>query len=62
MMVPTRYLAWFVNDWQRTGYKSRSVVAWQCKLCGKSLRPNTAGAQSHIAKHVRERQAEGGPR
>jgi hypothetical protein len=26
---------------------------WECRLCGQRLKPNTAGAQSHIAKHLR---------
>lgn len=30
---------------------------WKCNHCSKFIRPNTAGAQSHIAKHVREVEA-----
>lgn len=26
---------------------------WECKHCGKRIKPNNAGAQSHIAFHVR---------
>jgi hypothetical protein len=58
MMLPTRYLRTFTNVWTHTGYKSRTVTAWACKLCGKEIRPNAAGAQSHIAKHVREPKAD----
>lgn len=32
----------------------RSIIHWQCRLCGQIIKPNTAGAQSHIAKHVRQ--------
>jgi hypothetical protein len=28
---------------------------WKCKLCGKVIHANTSGAQSHLAKHVREK-------
>jgi hypothetical protein len=31
---------------------------WKCYLCGQLLKPNTAGAQSHLAKHVREKESE----
>jgi hypothetical protein len=27
---------------------------WKCLQCGRLLKPNTAGAQSHVAKHLRE--------
>jgi len=26
---------------------------WKCRRCGQHLKPNTAGAQSHLAKHLR---------
>lgn len=26
---------------------------WRCRICGKEIKPNSAGAQSHIAKHLR---------
>lgn len=52
-MLPQRYLKHFVNEWTHIGYRSRGVTGWKCKLCGITIRPNAAGAQSHIAKHVR---------
>lgn len=53
LMLPTRYLAWFANVWA-TRYRSRFVVAWACHYCGKQIRTNTAGAQSHVTMHVRK--------
>ena len=26
---------------------------WECLRCGRMIQPNTAGAQSHIAAHVK---------
>ena len=28
-------------------------MRWQCQRCGLIIKRNTAGAQSHVAKHVR---------
>lgn len=30
---------------------------WQCRRCGQIIRPNTAGAQSHVAKHLRRKES-----
>ncbi len=37
-----------------TAVGPRGVIGWRwkCRRCGQLLRPNTAGAQSHVAKHV----------
>lgn len=61
--MPLRYLDYFKDIWVdvpepvvMTAFGPRTPVArrWVCRLCGKALKPNTAGAQSHVAKHVRE--------
>lgn len=39
------------------GYKRSGFYLperWICRLCRKELKPNNAGAQSHLAKHLRE--------
>ena len=33
---------------------------WECRMCGKQIIPNTAAAQSHIAKHARLRSPQQG--
>lgn len=35
------------------GPRGRLGRRWRCRRCGKEIKPNTAGAQSHIAKHLR---------
>ena len=39
------------------GLRSAVGWRWKCRLCGKLLRPNTAGAQTHIAMHVQQKAA-----
>lgn len=29
-------------------------MCWQCQRCGLVIKRNTAGAQSHVMKHVRQ--------
>jgi hypothetical protein len=29
------------------------IVAWQCRYCIKTVMPNSAAAQSHVAYHTR---------
>ena len=38
------------------GPRSSVAYRWKCYRCGKIIKPNTAGAQSHLAKHVREKE------
>lgn len=61
MVVPDRYESYFrvitvdsgptvmtsVGPRRSIGYR------WECRHCGTVIKPNSAGAQSHIAKHVR---------
>jgi hypothetical protein len=62
MSVPARYLdrlqevAVDCEPVVITAVGPRSAVGyrWKCLRCGQLLKRNTAGAQSHIAKHVRE--------
>lgn len=35
------------------GPRSTLCRCWKCNRCLQLIRPNTAAAQSHIAKHVR---------
>lgn len=39
-----------------TAVGPRGIVGWRwrCNRCGQEIKPNTAGAQSHTAKHLRE--------
>lgn len=30
------------------------IFHWECRRCGQVIKPNNAGAQSHVAKHLRE--------
>lgn len=55
MDIPLRYLRYFVVQHERVGYHTeRRPERWICKLCGQSLQPNNAGAQSHISRHLKE--------
>ncbi len=56
MTIPVRYRRYFEPVIVSYGYRklNREVVAWRCRQCEKDLMPNTAGAQSHLAKHLRE--------
>jgi len=54
--IPLRYRRYFNYQPERRGYRQhhRCDEAWICKICGRAIRPNNAGAQSHVTKHVRE--------
>ena len=68
MQLPRRYIDYFKDIWvdvPEAGTVSTSVGPvgyvgrrWVCRQCAKAIKPNTAAAQSHIAKHVREREKE----
>ena len=51
--LPRRYRTMFreVRTSARDGL--RWFFSWECRRCGQKLKPNTAGAQSHIARHLR---------
>ena len=65
--LPARYVEYFKAidvEIPEAGVVMTSVgprgfigIRWQCCRCGQRLRPNAAGAQSHIAKHMREADA-----
>lgn len=51
--VPFRYRNYF--RYLRVNYDDLTYeMKWECRMCGQILKRNTAGAQSHLAKHVRE--------
>jgi hypothetical protein len=52
-VLPRRYRPTFreIKTWTEDG--SQWFYLWECRLCGKRIKPNTAGAQSHVAKHLR---------
>ena len=66
MRMPARYRDSFVEvavdvpPVVMTAVGPRAAVAyrWKCNRCGKAIMKNTAAAQSHLAKHVREVLAE----
>lgn len=35
------------------GPRAALASRWKCRMCGKCIKPNNAGAQSHIALHLR---------
>ena len=59
--LPTRYLAHYtqvavdVPPVVMTAVGPRAAVGyrWKCRHCGKLIAQNPAGAQSHLAAHVR---------
>jgi hypothetical protein len=56
MKIPARYEREFRRQTGRVGIckgDSRPEM-WICRRCGLHILPNTLGAQSHIAKHVRQ--------
>jgi hypothetical protein len=62
MKIPARYRDSFtevavdVPPVVMTAVGPRPAVGyrWKCLRCGKIIKQNTATAQSHVAKHVRE--------
>ena len=66
MKIPYRYRDYFKDVWADVPERGAVLTAvgprgfvgrrWRCKQCGQDLKPNTAGAQSHIAKHLKEAQ------
>lgn len=62
MPMPARYRGTFVEVavdappivMTASGPRPSVGYRWKCNRCGKVIKQNTAAAQSHIAKHVRE--------
>ena len=62
MRMPSRYRDYFVEvavDVEpvvMTAKGPRAAVGyrWKCNRCGHIIKQNTAAAQSHLAKHVRQ--------
>ncbi len=52
--LPSRYWRTFREVRTRTKDGSQGFYLWECRMCGQRLKPNTAGAQSHVAKHLRK--------
>lgn len=65
MRIPARYRDAFVEVCVNTppvvmtavGPRSAVAYRWKCNRCGAIIKPNTAGAQSHLAFHVRRLEA-----
>jgi hypothetical protein len=58
-IVPVRYRRHFAAV-VGTGHDARGGwwdILWKCLHCGKVIKRNTAGAQSHITMHVRQKAA-----
>lgn len=67
MKLANRFQPYFTHRPGTVGIcrEDRTYEAFICKLCGQVLAPNSAGANSHIAKHVRLKlraEGEGGER
>lgn len=52
--LPNRYRRFFREVRTNTVDGLRWYFLWECRGCGQRIKPNTAGAQSHVAKHLRE--------
>lgn len=53
-VLPRRYRATFRELRAVTVNGLQWFFLWECRTCGRRVKPNTAGAQSHIAKHLRD--------
>lgn len=51
--IPGRYRNYF-RDLRVTRADGTWSLMWECRMCGQIIQRNTAGAQSHLAKHVRQ--------
>lgn len=52
-VLPRRYRERFREVRAKAVDGVRWYFLWECRACGRHLKPNTAGAQSHVAKHLR---------
>jgi hypothetical protein len=52
-LVPRRYRDYF-RDLRITYQNGTWEMHWECRMCGQVIKRNTAGAQSHLSKHVRQ--------
>src|SRR3990167_5643102 len=46
--LPTRYWRTFREVRTRTEDGLQWFYLWECRACGQHIKPNTAGAQSHV--------------
>lgn len=53
-VLPRRYRDRFRELRTTTADGLRWFFMWECRRCGQRLKPNTAGAQSQIARYLRE--------
>jgi hypothetical protein len=51
--LPSRYWSLFRLVRTKTEDGLLWFYLWECRRCCQRIKPNTAGAQSHVAKHVR---------
>lgn len=53
--IPSRYQTYFrvFRLSNGNGRILSGMFGWQCKRCGLIIAANTAGAQSHLMKHLR---------
>lgn len=67
LRLPARYRDYFVEVMVdgppviMTSVGPRPTLArrWKCNRCAQLLKPNTAAAQSHVMKHVRQVESAG---
>ena len=53
-VLPLRYRGRFREVRTKTADGLKWFFLWECRACGLHIKPNTAGAQSHTAKHLRK--------
>ena len=53
--IPSRYVTFFRLQRGTVGIVRGDTQPerWICRVCSLAVKPNAAGAQSHIAKHLR---------
>lgn len=59
--IPERYRAWFKAElvdcepivMTSVGPRASLCSRWRCRVCGHLIKPNNAGAASHVAKHTK---------
>lgn len=56
-MPPKRYRPHFrlIRVRHGKGLFFEDMWYWQCRYCGQVIKPNSAGAQSHLVKHLRDK-------
>jgi hypothetical protein len=56
-MMPSRYLKYF-QPLRVSHGDGTWEMCWKCRLCGRVIKKNTAGAQSHLARHLRDKESD----